>query len=89
MMAEENEEIRFGAAMEELESILERIDSDEVDIDQLAAELKRAAELLEVCRRRIRAADVEVSAIVQQLEEAGPEPAGTTDVQGEDEDDRG
>lgn len=85
-MAEDKNEIRFGAAMEELESILERIDTDEVDIDQLATELKRAAELLEICRRRIRAADVEVSAIVQQLEAAEQAPGDAPETDDGDED---
>lgn len=59
----------FSAAMEELESILERIDKDETDIDRLAGELRRAAELLELCRGKIRKAEIEVSQIVQQLGE--------------------
>lgn len=59
----------FSAAMEELEAILLRIDGDEIDIDRLADELRRAAELLELCRSKIRKAEVEVSQIVQQLGE--------------------
>ena len=61
----------FNAAMKELQSILERIDGDDIDIDQLAAELRRATELLELCRGKIRKADVEVNQIVQQLEDSG------------------
>jgi exodeoxyribonuclease VII small subunit len=53
--------------MEELENILERIDGDETDIDMLAEELRRAAELLELCRGKIRQAEVEVTQIVQKL----------------------
>lgn len=67
----ETEAIGFSDALVELESILERIDSEEVDVDRLAAELRRAAELLELCREKIRAADLEVTQIVQRLEEAG------------------
>ncbi len=63
----------FNVAMEELESILERIDSDASDIDQLATELRRATELLELCRGKIRKAEVEVNQIVQQLEESSSE----------------
>ena len=62
------DEIGFSAAMQELEAILGRIESEQVDIDQLAEELARAAELLELCRGRIRKAEVEVSQIVQSLE---------------------
>ena len=71
-----NEEIGFSEAMGELEAILGRIESEEVDIDQLAEELGRAAELLELCRGRIRKAEVEVSQIVQSLESAAPEGEG-------------
>ena len=60
----------FSVAMEELESILERIDGDGIDIDQLAGELQRATELLELCRGKIRKAEVEVHQIVQQLEDS-------------------
>ena len=69
-----DDELSFGAAIEELESILSRVEDDGIDIDELAEELKRAAELLEICRAKIRRAEVEVSQIVQTLEEpAEPE----------------
>jgi exodeoxyribonuclease VII small subunit len=57
----------FSSALAELEAILRRIDGDEIDIDRLAEELRRAAELLEVCRTKIRKAEVEVHQIVEQL----------------------
>ena len=41
----------------------------------LGEELKRAAELLELCRGKIRRAEVEVTQIVQSLEESPIEPA--------------
>ena len=59
--------------MRELEEILGRIEGEEVDLDRLAEELRRAAELLELCRAKIRRAEVEVTQIVQRLE--GEEPA--------------
>ena len=59
----------FAAAMAELEAILSRIEAEEIDVDALAAELRRAAELLEVCRAKIRRAEAEVTQIVQQLAE--------------------
>lgn len=64
----------FGAAMSELEAILERIEGEEVDVDRLAEELRRAAELLDLCRGKIRRAETEVTQIVQRLD--GDEPAG-------------
>ena len=58
----------FTHAMEQLEEILRRIESEEIDIDQLGVELKQATQLLELCRGKIRKAEVEVSQIVQKLE---------------------
>lgn len=59
----------FSQAMEEIESALRRIEGDQVDIDLLGRELGRAAELLEICRRKIRRAEVEVKQIVEAIEE--------------------
>jgi exodeoxyribonuclease VII small subunit len=61
--------LSFRAAMDELEGILERIEGEEIDIDRLAEELRRAAVLLDLCRGKIRKAEVEVTQIVQSLED--------------------
>lgn len=63
--------LSFRAAMDELEGILERIEGEEIDIDRLAEELRRAAQLLDLCRGKIRKAEVEVTQIVQSLEGEG------------------
>ena len=73
--AESGEALSFREAMEELEGILERIEGEEIDIDRLAEELRRAAQLLDLCRGKIRKAEVEVTQIVQSLEE-GPGEEG-------------
>ena len=67
--SESVEDLKFGQALEELEAILRRVESEEIDIDSLAEELQRAAQLLEVCRGKIRRAEVEVTQIVQRLED--------------------
>ena len=75
------DDIKFGDAIDELEGILKRVEGEEIDIDELANELKNASELLEVCRGKIRKAELEVTQIVQSLEEANE----TTDPSDEDE----
>lgn len=88
----------FGEAMEELEAILRRIEGEEVDVDGLAEELRRAAQLLELARGKLRRAEVEVTQIVQGLSDeegsgrgAGERRAGEgrddTDEDDEDDDD--
>lgn len=70
---EEQPALSFREAMEELEGILERIEGEEIDIDRLAEELRRAAQLLDLCRGKIRKAEVEVTQIVQSLEQGDGE----------------
>lgn len=62
----------FSEAMAELESILARIESEEIDVDDLARELRRASQLLEIARAKIRKAEVEVTQIVQALDAEKP-----------------
>lgn len=63
----------FRAAIDELETILRRIEGEEVDIDRLAAEVARATELVEVCRGKLHRAEVQVTQIVQKLDEPADE----------------
>jgi exodeoxyribonuclease VII small subunit len=60
-------EIGYAEALAELEAILAEIEDDAVDVDVLAARVRRAAELLRVCRDRIAAARDEVGQIVADL----------------------
>jgi exodeoxyribonuclease VII small subunit len=60
-------EIGYADALAELEAILEEIEGDAVDVDVLAVRVKRAAELLRVCRDRITSARDEVGRIVGDL----------------------
>ncbi|MGD2114513.1 MAG: exodeoxyribonuclease VII small subunit [Acidobacteriota bacterium] len=74
---DKGDEIKFGEALEELEAILRRIEKEEIDIDSLSEELQRAAELLELCRGKIKKAEVEVTQIVQKsLQEEEDEDQG-------------
>lgn len=63
-------EIGYGEALAELEQILDEMEDDSVDVDVLATRVRRAAELLRVCRDRITAARIEVTQIVADLEPA-------------------
>ena len=46
-------EIGYAEALEELESILESLEDDDVDVDVLAEHVQRASELISLCRQRI------------------------------------
>lgn len=67
--------IGYGDALAELEAILDEIEDDAVDVDVLAARVRRAAELLRVCRDRIASARIEVTQIVADLDPSTLEPS--------------
>jgi len=58
----------YAAAMSELEQILEELEGEDPDVDVLADRVERAATLIEVCRRRIANASVQVERVVAALE---------------------
>jgi len=62
----------YADALAELEEILAELEDGDVDIDRLADRVRRAAELLEVCRGRIEDARVEVTRIVAELDADAP-----------------
>ena len=58
----------YADSLREIETILAQLDADDVDIDELAALVERAAHLIENCRSRLTAAESSVSKIVAQLD---------------------
>jgi exodeoxyribonuclease VII small subunit len=63
------DELGYAQALAELEEILDALEDDTVDVDRLATQVQRAAELIRICRGRIRDARVDVEQIVADLEE--------------------
>ena len=61
--------IGYGAAMAELESILLRLEDDQLDIDELGDLVARGADLMALCRDRLDAAKLRVTEIVADLDE--------------------
>jgi exodeoxyribonuclease VII small subunit len=59
-------EIGYAEALTELEGILDELDGDEVDV--LGSRVRRAAELLRLCRDRIASARFDVEQVVAELE---------------------
>ena len=63
--------LSFGEAVSEVEEILANLEQDEVDIDLLGEEVKRAVELIQVCRQKLEKTDGEVRELVAGLQQPG------------------
>ena len=56
----------YAEAMSQIESILDRLQREEITVDNLAAEVKRATELIAECKARLHKAEEEVGKILQE-----------------------
>ncbi len=66
---DENDEIGYAAALDELESILSELEASDVDVDVLAERVARASELIRVCRDRIGHATLQIEKVVAGLQD--------------------
>lgn len=56
----------YKEAMQQLEDISRSISSGELDVDQLAAKLKQAKELVEFCKKKLQTVEADVNQILGQ-----------------------
>ncbi|MGE4619134.1 MAG: exodeoxyribonuclease VII small subunit [Planctomycetota bacterium] len=60
----------YRDATREIDEILRRIDdADQIDVDALADDVERAAQLLEICGDKLKAAEVRVREVSERLVE--------------------
>jgi exodeoxyribonuclease VII small subunit len=67
-MSDVTGEIGYADAMAELGDILAELDRDDLDVDVLAERVRRAGELIALCRARIARAQADVEGIVTNLD---------------------
>ena len=58
----------YKDAIEELESIVEEVENETVDIDALSAKVKRATFLIKLCKKRLKKTDSEVKNVLKEFE---------------------
>ena len=56
----------YSEAIAEVEKILARFTDGSLDVDTLAAEVKRATELIKYCRERLAKAEKDVSDVLNE-----------------------
>ena len=60
-------EFSFNEAVNEIEKILQNIESGELDIDKLSAEVKRGSELIKQCQKKLKTTEEEINSIFRDL----------------------
>ncbi len=58
--------IKYEEAISQINEIVQKIRSGEISVDELSAEVKRATELITLCRERLHKAEKEVQSIIEK-----------------------
>ncbi len=61
--------ITYSEAMSEIEDILEKIENEELDVDELAEKVKRVSVLLKTCKDKLTKTNEQVEQILKEMEE--------------------
>lgn len=57
-------EPKYEDAIKQLESIVEKLENNELDIDELSKQLKTAQRLIKLCKDRLTKTDAEIQKIL-------------------------
>jgi exodeoxyribonuclease VII small subunit len=63
------EEVSYTAAFEELQQIVTDIEEGEISVDELSVKVKRASELIKICKIKLNSTEEDVNQILKELEE--------------------
>ena len=88
------EKMTYREAIEELETILRALETDAVDVDDLTTRIERSAELIRLCRHKLRHAEASLDRVFDTLDddeedeedEQPAEEASEREANGEDDD---
>lgn len=58
--------IKYEEAVALLEEIVDKMENDELDIDQLSDQLKRAKELVKLCKDKLTKTDEEIKKLLSE-----------------------
>lgn len=62
------EKLDYNEAIDELESIVNEIETGEISVDVLSEKIKRASFLIEYCKKKLTSTEKEVEKLLEGLE---------------------
>ena len=60
------EKISYNEAVTEIESILQKIEEDKLDVDELAEKVSRVTDLLKICRDKLHLTEKQIGKILDE-----------------------
>ena len=61
--------ISYKEALQEIEQIVSKIENEEPDIDELSSMVKRAADLIKLCKGKLKDTASELENVIENLED--------------------
>lgn len=61
--------VTYSEAISEIEEILEKIENEELDVDELAEKVKRVSVLLKICKDKLTKTNEQVEQILKEMED--------------------
>jgi len=65
-----SKDLTYGEAMTQIEDILEKIEAGELDVDELTDKVKRVANLLDICKKKLKTTETEIQKVIEGLDES-------------------
>lgn len=59
-------EIKYEEVVHKLETIVDKMERGELDIDSMAAQLKEAQELVKLCKQKLKRTDNEIQKLLEK-----------------------
>jgi exodeoxyribonuclease VII small subunit len=66
MAKTEKQELKYEEAVQQLEAIVEKLENNELGIDELSTELKKAQQLIQLCKDKLTKTDAEIKKILDK-----------------------
>lgn len=78
-------EYKYTDAFNELQQIVSDIEAGDVNVDELAKKIKRASQLIAICKAKLVSSEEEVDQLLAQLQARDEEEAHNDELSDEDE----
>lgn len=63
--------LSYSEAFSELQSILSKLENQELDVDQLSVQVKKASELIKFCKSKLHDTEEEIEKILKEMDNEG------------------
>ena len=65
-----SEKLNYTEAFEELRAIVSEIEQGEISVDELSEKVKRATQLIKICKTKLTTTEEDVNKILKELDSA-------------------